>query len=394
VSPPPSAPTLCLRQKKKKRTDDAVVVVGSNREKRRRASGGAVRPAPKRPSDGARLSFTNFGLVIADLALKCGYQSVCDIDASGAVKVGNRVSALTTTKYQNRAQYGRFLPPATEEIFDLVGLAAHHTFLDIGSGIGLVAIQAAATRGCRARGLELMAGRMRIAEELRRGLRASVRRVDDAVDGEDLQRRIELRRGDLTDPAHLEFLTAVDVVFVNNYECIFAARSGGGTKAANLDDHVAALFSKMPVGSRCVTLEPLYTLGKSRTQANENRTRRGLLPRDDASFFEYRQVSSRLDPSTITSWGSTGAPQLLYHIYTRVGLPHSQAGFLCPNDDCDTHKTRSLIPATYESRPENGVGLLRDACPICKQIRDRPVRRRNVKKKVEWTSKGEIAVPD
>ena len=32
-----------------------------------------------------------------------------------------------------------------EEIFALVSLAAHHTFLDIGSGICLVAIQAAAT---------------------------------------------------------------------------------------------------------------------------------------------------------------------------------------------------------------------------------------------------------
>ena len=39
------------------------------------------------------------------------------------------------------------------------------------------------------RGLELMAGHMQIAEKLRRGLRASVWRVDAAVDGEDLQRR-------------------------------------------------------------------------------------------------------------------------------------------------------------------------------------------------------------
>ena len=35
----------------------------------------------------------------------------------------------------------------------------------------------------------MMAGHMQIAEKLRRGLRASVWRVDAAVDGEDLQRR-------------------------------------------------------------------------------------------------------------------------------------------------------------------------------------------------------------
>jgi len=308
--------------------------------------------------------------------------------------VGNRISALTTTRFQNRAQYGRFLPAAAAELFDRVGLAAPHVFLDIGSGIGTLALQAAATRGCRARGLELMAGRMRIAEELRGGLAAAVRGVDGAVDGADLQRRIELRRGDLTDPAHLDFLTGVDVIFVNNYECIFAARSGGGTKAASLDDHVAALFSKMAVGGRCVTLEPLYGLGPSLAQANGNRKKRGLPPRDDASFFEYEHVESKLDPSDITSWGSTGAPQLLYHIYTRVGPPQSPAGFLCPNDGCETHHTNSLVPATYDTRPEQGVGLLRDACPTCQQIRDRPVRRRSVKKRVEWTCKGEIAVPD
>ena len=147
MCPPRVSPTFRLHTlpPKEEEEDDAVVVVGRNREKRRRASVGAVRPAPKRPSDGARLSFSNFGLVIADLAQKSGYRSVCDINAPGAVKVGNRVSALTTTKFQNRAQYSRFLPPATEEIFDLVSLAAHHTFLDIGSGICLVAIQAAAT---------------------------------------------------------------------------------------------------------------------------------------------------------------------------------------------------------------------------------------------------------
>eukprot|EP00588_Corethron_pennatum_P000542 CAMPEP_0194293152 /NCGR_PEP_ID=MMETSP0169-20130528/47278_1 /TAXON_ID=218684 /ORGANISM="Corethron pennatum, Strain L29A3" /LENGTH=532 /DNA_ID=CAMNT_0039041567 /DNA_START=155 /DNA_END=1753 /DNA_ORIENTATION=+ len=336
------------------------------------------------------LTFWNFNEVVFDLAEKSGYKSIHDIDNCGIVKDGNgRVAA----KFQSRAQYGRFLPQATEEIFNLVGLKKGDTFLDIGSGIGLVVLQAAATRGCKSRGLELMKGRMEMANKLHKGLNSSIHKVDPSVDAEKIQDLIDLRRGDLTDPANLEFLTSVDVVFVNNYECIFSARSGGGTKKASLDDHIAALFTKMPVGCQCVTLEPLYVLGKSRSEANTSRKKRGLEPRDDSSFFEYRQLFSTLNPDEIVSWGSAGGKKFAYHLYTRVGSPGSKASFLCPNDDCETHKTGSLIPAIDESLSGNGIGLMRDTCPVCEQNKERSVRRgRGLKKRFEWSCKGEVPV--
>ena len=144
------------------------------------------------------------------------------------------MSTFTTTKFQNCVQYRRFLPLPTEEIFDLVGLAAHHTFYNIWSGIGLVAIQAATTRGCEVHGLKLMEGRMRIAEELQQGLRASIRSINATVDVEDLQQQVNLRHGDLTNLTNLDFLTLVEVVFVKNYEYIFVTQSRVWTKAANL----------------------------------------------------------------------------------------------------------------------------------------------------------------
>uniref|UniRef100_A0A6U5ME90 Histone-lysine N-methyltransferase, H3 lysine-79 specific n=1 Tax=Corethron hystrix TaxID=216773 RepID=A0A6U5ME90_9STRA len=345
---------------------------------------------PLTRSRDASLSFSNFSKVISNLAINAGYKTICEIDNSGTVKEGNgRVIA----SFQNRAQYGRFLPQATEEIFKVIGLDRDKTFLDIGSGIGLVVFQAAMTRGCKSRGLELMEGRMKVAKNLHSKLKESILQVDSAVDANKIQNLVELRNGDLTDPVHVDFLTSVDVVFVNNYECIFSARSGGGTKKASLDDHIAALFTRMPVGCQCITLEPLYMLGKSRTEANEARLKRGLEPRNDASFFEYKHLYSALNPDEIVSWGSAGGKQFSYHLYSRVGLPGSQARFLCTNDDCESHKSNSFISAIDEETSCKDIALLRDTCPVCKQTKERPIRRgRGLKKKFEWSCNGEVEV--
>lgn len=82
-------------------------------------------------------------------------------------------SALNGSGGQQRAQYGRILAEATEIVFDVLELdAKEDVFVDVGHGIGNTVNQAAYTRGCRSRGIEVAQPRfdvsLRYAQSLER----------------------------------------------------------------------------------------------------------------------------------------------------------------------------------------------------------------------------------
>lgn len=56
---------------------------------------------------------------------------------------------------------------------------------------------------------------------------------------------MELREGCLADLHHREFLTAADVVLVNNSNGIFGVRSGEFFGIVLLDSHVAGIFAQL-----------------------------------------------------------------------------------------------------------------------------------------------------
>jgi SAM-dependent methyltransferase len=67
---------------------------------------------------------------------------------------------------KRHAMYGGMTEPFTERLVQRMRLVRNQTFLDIGSGIGQVVLQVAATVGCKAIGIEISALRHRAAKSL------------------------------------------------------------------------------------------------------------------------------------------------------------------------------------------------------------------------------------
>ena len=140
---------------------------------------------------------------------------------------------------------------ATEIILDLLKVESSDIVVDLGSGAGNFPIQAALTRGCRARGLELDGGRHFVAE--------SYSTILDELLGELPPPKmtgtgsVNLRHGSISDSTHLQFITEADALWVNNAHAVFTNRAddsaGGGNAGLRhyIDDHVAALFAQCKV---------------------------------------------------------------------------------------------------------------------------------------------------
>ncbi len=68
-------------------------------------------------------------------------------------------------KANHKAMYGRITCTGLAHIFDVMDLKSSDIFLDLGHGLGLPSIQAAYTRGCEARGIELEKERFCLSEQ-------------------------------------------------------------------------------------------------------------------------------------------------------------------------------------------------------------------------------------
>jgi len=94
------------------------------------------------------------------------------------------------------------------------------TFVDIGSGVGNVVLQAALECGCHALGCELVQDRHTVAESfVSEGMRWASWFASDFGDPNDLASRVELRHGDaFTDARTLATLPVADLVICNNFK--------------------------------------------------------------------------------------------------------------------------------------------------------------------------------
>jgi len=232
-----------------------------------------------------------------------GYEK---IEGGSLVQTGNGDSGYTRSavtggsglRNQTRAQYGRYSIERLWRIFDVLegkedieikeeaegeevttssperkkrkldaperlGGGEMKAFLDIGHGIGIQVIQAGWSQSVPSRGVEIVKDRHLIAEGIYKGVLDRLRShpPDSTL--------AELRLNDFV-PAITEgdeelnsFLLFKDkpldvqkglVIFVNNAEEVFAARSNGKGNMVSLDYRLAQLFAQMEVGGRMVTL--------------------------------------------------------------------------------------------------------------------------------------------
>lgn len=241
--------------------------------------------------------------VVEDLG---GYEK---IEGGSLIKSGNgaaefvkgAVTGGSGLKNQTRAQYGRYSIERLWRVFDVLegkedieikeedddgdkvasslekkkrkldvpkrleGLegAEIKAFLDIGHGIGIQVIQAGWSQSVPSRGVEIVKDRHLISELIREGVVERLR--SDPPDST----KAELRLNDFVpaitegDKKLLDFLLFKNkpldtqeglVIFVNNAEDVFGARSNDNGQGVALDYRLAQLFAQMQVGGRIVTL--------------------------------------------------------------------------------------------------------------------------------------------
>ena len=174
------------------------------------------------------------------------------LDQIYARTVSPKVESLRA--YQNGSDnvYGELLPRFCSEIFQKTKLNHEHVFVDLGSGVGNVVLQAALEVGCESWGIEMMKNPCDLAELQAKEFPGRTRLWGVKV-GE-----VNLVRGDFTNNAQLgEVLKRADVVLVNNQAFTPA-----------LNDKLRDMFLDLKNGCQVVSLKPFVPEGHKITTRN------------------------------------------------------------------------------------------------------------------------------
>jgi len=144
-------------------------------------------------------------------------------------------------KYENGSDnvYGELLHPFISDIFDRTRLTSDMVFVDLGSGVGNVTLQAALERGCESWGCEMMENACNLADAQEKEFLVRCRLWGLAPG------KVRLERGDFRkNEATLEALKRADVVLVNNQAF-----------TSQLNDHLVNMFLDLKVGCKIVSLK-------------------------------------------------------------------------------------------------------------------------------------------
>lgn len=166
--------------------------------------------------------------------------------------VSPRVSSLR--QYENGSDnvYGELLPRFISDIFKETRLKSNHIFVDLGSGVGNVVMQAALEVGCQSWGCEMMHNAADLAELQQTEFKARCR-VWGLSAG-----KVHLRKGDfLEEQSIIEILQKADVVLINNKAF-----------TPELNDKLTNYFLDMKEGSQIVSLKSFVPAGHRITARN------------------------------------------------------------------------------------------------------------------------------
>ncbi|KAL8634317.1 MAG: hypothetical protein Q9228_008089, partial [Teloschistes exilis] len=205
--------------------------------------------------------------------------------------VSPRVSTLR--QYENGTDnvYGELLPKFVSEIFRITDLRPGHRFVDLGSGVGNVVLQAALEVGCESWGCEIMENACVLAELQEHEFKARCR-----LWGFDIG-NIHLQRGNFLENTTVhQVLQEADVILVNNQAF-----------TPELNDRLTSHFLDLKEGCQVVSLKSFVPSGHKITSRNlnsaynildvvEKRYYSGCVSWTDApgSYFVSRKDSSRL----------------------------------------------------------------------------------------------------
>ncbi|KAL4935612.1 hypothetical protein BDV06DRAFT_206664 [Aspergillus oleicola] len=168
--------------------------------------------------------------------------------------VSPRVESLR--QYENGTDnvYGELLPRFISNIFKETGLKSEHVFVDLGSGVGNVVLQAALEIGCESWGCEMMQNACDLAELQQAEFRARCRLWGIAPG------KTHLVQGDfLKEQSIIDVLKRADVVLINNQAF-----------TPQLNNELINHFLDIKEGCRIVSLKSFVPVGHKIQSRNLN----------------------------------------------------------------------------------------------------------------------------
>ncbi|MCJ1249682.1 Nucleosomal histone H3-Lys79 methylase [Trapelia coarctata] len=176
-------------------------------------------------------------------------------------------------EYENGTDnvYGELLPRFVSKILrEDTHMKSDQVFIDLGSGVGNVVLQAALEVGCESWGCEMMKNSCNLAETQQKEFQARCR-LWGLKPGE-----IHLERGDfLTNTAIAKVIPRADVVLVNNQAF-----------TPELNERLTSLFLDLKEGARIVSLKSFVPAGRKISARNLNSPFNVLEPEQKEYYSE------------------------------------------------------------------------------------------------------------
>ena len=161
--------------------------------------------------------------------------------------VAQRVELLSKYKSGSDNIYGELTHPFVSQILERCKMTSDQVFIDLGSGVGNVVIQAALEVGCESWGCESMVEVCNLADEQKREFAARCRLWGIAPG------QVSIERGDFRkDERTLEALKRADVILVNNQ--VFSSET---------NDDLVRMFLDLKLGCKVVSLKTFVHQGPS-----------------------------------------------------------------------------------------------------------------------------------
>jgi H3 lysine-79-specific histone-lysine N-methyltransferase len=125
--------------------------------------------------------------------------------------VGPNVRSLKRYEAFSSTVYGELMPSLAQEMINITKLKEDSLFIDLGSGVGNVVVQASLQTGCRSYGIELMPHPSRVATDMVEQMKIRCR-MWGVVVGD-----MEVEQGDMLKSKRVdELISRADVVLVDN----------------------------------------------------------------------------------------------------------------------------------------------------------------------------------
>ncbi|KAI0693641.1 histone methylation protein DOT1-domain-containing protein [Cytidiella melzeri] len=225
--------------------------------------------------------------------------------------VGPHVSELNRYEAFSSEVYGELLPPFVTEIIKTTGINQKTLFLDLGSGVGNVLLQASLATGCRGYGIELMHAPAKLARQQLEQFQLRCRMWGLQM-GE-----VELEEGNMLESARTnELIKQADVVLVNNK--VFKE---------SLNEALRSKFLDLKDGAIVVSLQPFVSPNRTVTERNSH---------DISGIFK---VAERPYYAGSVSWSSFPGSYYLHRV-DREELKRMLAEYEAPSRSTRASRSR------------------------------------------------------